>query len=68
MVASGLFGGNDDSPPLDTGIVQPRALSKIPEGEAASVVDDLRSAAARARRQRLAGRRGVTLPPQTDTP
>jgi hypothetical protein len=57
LVASGVFGGNDPSPPLDTGIVPPRALQAVPEGEAEAVVDDLRGAAADARRRRLADRR-----------
>jgi hypothetical protein len=53
MGAAGVFGGNDPSPPVDTGIVPPRALVAVPEGEAAAIVDDLRDAAARARAQRL---------------
>ncbi|HWT93819.1 MAG TPA: hypothetical protein VN238_12525, partial [Solirubrobacteraceae bacterium] len=57
MVASGVFGGNDPSPPLDTGIVPERAQQAVPEGEAAAVVDDLRAASAEARRQRLADQR-----------
>jgi len=57
LAASGVFGGNEPSPPLDTGIVPPRALQAVPEGEAEEVVDDLRGAAADARRRRLADRR-----------
>ena len=57
MVASGVFGGNEPSPTVDTGIVPERALQAVPEGEAAAVVDDLRSASADARRQRLADQR-----------
>ena len=65
LVASGVFGGNDSSPPLDTGIVPPRALNTVPEGEADSVISDLRGAADRARRQRLADKRaaGIVAPP-----
>jgi hypothetical protein len=57
MAASGIFGGNDPSPTVDTGIVPERALQAVPEGEAAAVVDDLRSASADARRRRLADQR-----------
>ena len=57
LVASGVFGGNDPSPTVDTGIVPERALQAVPEGEAATIVDDLRSAAADARRRRLADQR-----------
>jgi len=57
MVASGVFGGNESTAPLDTGIVRPRAVNAIPEGEAKTVVNDLREAAAQARRQRLADQR-----------
>ena len=53
MGTAGVFGGNDPSPPVDTGIVPPRALVAVPEGEAAAIVDDLRDAATQARRQRL---------------
>lgn len=76
MVASGVFGGNDPSPPVDTGIVPERALQAVPEGEAATVVDDLRTAAADARRRRLADLRQAlaarpidpTTPPAQTTP
>lgn len=69
MVASGVFGGNDSSPPLDTGIVPTRALNTIPEGEAGSVISDLRGAADKARQQRLADKRaaGIIVPPATTT-
>jgi hypothetical protein len=67
MVASGVFGGNDSSPEVDTGLVQPRVLSSVPEGEAASVVNDLRDAADRARRQRLAETNATAPPPPAPT-
>jgi hypothetical protein len=57
LAASGIFGGSDPALPVDTGIVPPRALQAVPEGEAAEVVDDLRGAAGDARRRRLADRR-----------
>ena len=64
MAASGIFGGSDPSPPLDTGIVPERALQAVPEGEAATVVDDLRSAASDARRRRLADQRQAAISQQ----
>jgi hypothetical protein len=57
FAASGVFGGDEPQPAIDTGIAEPRALQAVPEGEAASVVGDLRSAAAEARRRRLADQR-----------
>ena len=57
MAASGVFGGNDPSPAVDTGIVPERALQAVPEGEANAIIDDLRAASADARRRRLADQR-----------
>ena len=59
LAYSGVFGGNEPQDPVDTGIAEKRSLVEVPEGEAAAVIDELRRAAAEARRQRLADRRGV---------
>ena len=64
MAAAGVFGGNDPSPTVDTGIVPERALQAVPEGEASAVIDDLRSASADARRRRRADRRRQLLAEQ----
>lgn len=71
LVASGAFGGNDATPQLDTGIVRPRAVNAIPEGEAKSVIGDLRDSAAQARRQRLADKQrqiAAQAPPTAPAP
>jgi hypothetical protein len=55
--ASGLLGGNDPSPILDTGIAPVRAPADVPDGEAAAIVAELRAAARTARQRRLAALR-----------
>jgi hypothetical protein len=62
LAASGAFGGDQASPPLDTGIVPQQAASRVTEGQVARVVDDLREAADRAGRERAAARRDRATP------
>ena len=63
LAYSGVFGGNDAQEPVDTGIAEKRSLVEVPEGEAAAVIEELRRAAAEARRQRLADRGAVAVAP-----
>jgi len=57
LAISGAFGGDEPAPPLDTGIVPQQTASRVPEGQAAGVVEDLRAAAAAAARARADERR-----------
>ena len=54
LATSGILGGDEAQPPVDTGVAPKRTQVEVPEGEAAAVIDELRRAADRARRQRLA--------------
>jgi Mg-chelatase subunit ChlI len=66
LAVSGVFGGNDPQDPVDTGVAPRASQVEVPEGEAAAVIDDLRRAAAEARRKRLADKRGAKSPPDPD--
>jgi hypothetical protein len=71
LATSGVFGGNEAQPPVDTGIAPKRTQVEVPEGEAGAIVAELRHAADEARRQRLAERRGAApaeTPPAAPEP
>jgi hypothetical protein len=70
LATSGILGGDESQPPVDTGIAPKRSQVEVPEGEAAAVIDDLRRAADDARRQRLADKRGSAPaePPPEEEP
>jgi hypothetical protein len=63
LATSGVLGGNESQPAVDTGIAPKATQVEVPEGEAATIVDDLRQAADKARRQRLADKRAAAPPP-----
>ena len=58
LAASGVLGGDDPEPQKDTGIAPKRSEVQVPDGEARATIDELRQAAAEARRQRLTDSRG----------
>jgi len=62
LVAGGAF-GDEPVPPLDTGIVPAQTASRVPEGQAAGVVRDLRAAADAAAEERTAAREAIAPAP-----
>ena len=62
LATSGVLGGDESQPPVDTGIAPKRSQVEVPEGEASAVIDDLRRSADAARRRRLADKRGSAAP------
>jgi hypothetical protein len=70
LATSGVFGGNEEQPPVDTGIAPKRTQVEVPEAEPGSIVAELRQAADAARRERLADKQGSapapTAPPATE--
>jgi hypothetical protein len=68
LATSGVFGGNESQPAVDTGVAPKATQVEVPEGEAAAVIEDLRRAATDARRQRLADKRGSAPPPPAEEP
>ncbi len=63
LATSGVFGGNESQPPVDTGIAPKRTQVEVPEAEPGSIVAELRQAADAARRERLADKQGSAPAP-----